>query len=289
MSEFGVPGHFLALAIRHAFTSCPRHAIERRAEPFGRRYRRSVIHFHRHRIVTGSLNECPVCRCIVLPLDQVALPISRHQTVVNLRRAQVDTDVLNLVTTINAPSVRSTCALTLLQTLFQFLAQRPCGHRIDRFIDDFPASVGFFEIDFHDVQLVRDLLWEKAVSKQVKHKFEAIIAQNQLSDWATNFTVLASVSLCDAGRVSPTEGSIAIPLAANRRGASAKHSSHLALTKILILPELDRGALFDAEPCIGHDCTLLEGEVLNSAFAATHLKTYRFYKHSTYPLNEYPS
>jgi hypothetical protein len=43
--EFGVPGHFLALVIRHAFTSSQRHAIERRAEPFDRRCRRRVIHF----------------------------------------------------------------------------------------------------------------------------------------------------------------------------------------------------------------------------------------------------
>lgn len=44
LSEFGVFGHFLTLVIRHAFTSCQRHAIERRAKPFGRR--RRVIHFH---------------------------------------------------------------------------------------------------------------------------------------------------------------------------------------------------------------------------------------------------
>ncbi|WP_169897672.1 hypothetical protein, partial [Pseudomonas gessardii] len=41
-----------------------------------------------------------------------------------------------------------------------------------------------------------------------------------------------------------------------------------ALTKTLILPDLDRGAFFDAEFCIGHGGTLPEGEVLHSVFAA---------------------
>lgn len=37
LSELAVPGHFLALVIRHAFTNGQRHAVERRAEPFDRR------------------------------------------------------------------------------------------------------------------------------------------------------------------------------------------------------------------------------------------------------------
>ena len=67
LSELGVPGHFLALVIRNAFTSCQRHAVERRAEPFDRRCRRRVIHFHQHQIAAGALNECPDRRGVVLP------------------------------------------------------------------------------------------------------------------------------------------------------------------------------------------------------------------------------
>lgn len=105
LSELGVPGHFLALVIRNAFTSCQRHAVERRAEPFDRRCRRRVIHFHQHQIAAGALNECPDRRGVVLPLDQVALPMPRHQPVFNLRRVQVNTDhVRNLAATITLSS-----------------------------------------------------------------------------------------------------------------------------------------------------------------------------------------
>ena len=72
------------------------------------------------------------------------------------------------------------------------------------------------------------------------------------------------------GQRIPIERPIATQLAADSRGTSAKHSRYLALTKILILPDLDRGALFDAEFCIGHGGTLPEGEVLHSVFAAAH-------------------
>ncbi len=65
----------------------------------------------------------------------------------------------------------------------------------------------------------------------------------------------------NVGNVSPIERPIATQLAADSRGTSAKHSRYLALTKILILPDLDRGALFDAEFCIGHGGTLPEGGV----------------------------
>jgi hypothetical protein len=102
----------------------------------------------------------------------------------------------------------------------------------------------------------------------MKHQLETFIAHDQFSGRAANFTVLASVSLCDVGNVSPFERPITTQLAADSRGASAKQSSYLALTKILILPDLDRGAFFDAEFCIGHGGTLPEGEVLHSVFAA---------------------
>ena len=131
-------------------------------------------------------------------------------------------------------------------------------------------SLARANIHFHDAQLARDLLWRKAFSKQMKDQLETFIAHDQLSGGTANFTALASVSLCDVGNVTPIEGPIATELAADSRGTSAKHSSYLALTKILILPDLDRGALFDAEFCIGHGGTLPEGEVLHSVFAAAH-------------------
>lgn len=131
LSEFSVPGHFLALVIRHAYTSDQRHSIERRAEPFDRRRRRRVIHIHQHQVAAGALNERPNRRGVVLPLDQVSLQMPRHQAVVILRRAQSNTDHIgNLAATVNAPSARTTCALALSQTLHQLLAQLSDRHRL---------------------------------------------------------------------------------------------------------------------------------------------------------------
>ncbi|WP_247288317.1 hypothetical protein [Pseudomonas violetae] len=45
-----------------------------------------------------------------------------------------------------------------------------------------------------------------ALSEQMKHQFEAFVAQNQLSGRAENFTALTSVSQCDVGNVSPHLG-----------------------------------------------------------------------------------
>ena len=140
-------------------------------------------------------------------------------------------------------------------------------------MDRFAADVSVFKIHFHKEQLAGNLLGRKAFSKQMNHKLETFIAHDQFSGRSANYTALASVSLCDVGNVSPIERPIATQLAADSRGTSAKHSRYLALTKILILPDLDRGALFDAEFCIGHGGTLPEGEVLHSVFAAAVYKS----------------
>lgn len=128
-------------------------------------------------------------------------------------------------------------------------------------MDRFAADVSVFKIHFHKEQLAGNLLGRKAFSKQMNHKLETFIAHDQFSGRAANYTALTSVTLCDVGNVSPSERPIATQLAADSRGTSAKHSRYLALTKIMILPDLDRGG------------TLPEGEVLHSVFAASVYKS----------------
>ena len=69
-------------------------------------------------------------------------------------------------------------------------------------------------------------------------------------------------------RVACVEESITTKLTANRGGATAQHPSYFALTEFLILPDLNRGAFFNAEFGIKHGNTLPEGTVLHSVIAA---------------------
>lgn len=69
------------------------------------------------------------------------------------------------------------------------------------------------------------------------------------------------------GRIACNE-SISTKLTTDSGRAASQHSGYFALTEFLILPDLNGCAFFNAEFCIGHGCTLPEGEVLHSVFAA---------------------
>jgi sulfatase-modifying factor enzyme 1 len=92
LSQLGVLGHFPSLVIRHAFTRRQRHAIERSAEALDRRRGCRVVHLHQHQIAAGALNQRSNRRAVVFALDQITLPMPRHQSIFNLRRTQVATD-----------------------------------------------------------------------------------------------------------------------------------------------------------------------------------------------------
>lgn len=143
LGDIHVSHHLPTLAVGHAPVHRQRHAIERRTEAFQRRGRRRVVHLVQHQVVTGAFHQGTYHRDVGLALDQVALPMARHQAVFDLRRAHVDADYLgNQAAPIYTTRTRPACRLTLTQTDDQLLAPLTDGQGIDRVVDRLATDVG---------------------------------------------------------------------------------------------------------------------------------------------------
>ena len=132
LGDFSMPRHLPALVVGHALAHRQRHAVERCTEALHRRGRRCVVHLHQHQVATGALHQRAYRRGVGLTLDQVALPMPRHQPVFDLWRAHVNADHLrNLAAPIHAARARSARRLALAQADDQLLAQLADRQGID--------------------------------------------------------------------------------------------------------------------------------------------------------------
>ena len=254
LGDFSMPRHLPALVVGHALAHRQRHAVERCTEALHRRGRRCVVHLHQHQVATGALHQRAYRRGVGLTLDQVALPMPRHQPVFDLWRANMNADHLrDLAAPIHATRARPARRLALAQADDQLLAQLADRQGIDRVIDRLTTDVGISEVGYgHAAQLAGNLLGRQTLTQHVGHQFEALAARHKLALGATNLAPNVHLLLGAAGRVSTTTASIALQLSADGRGRPVNQASNAAQAEALSLTELNDGALFDAEFGIGH-------------------------------------
>ena len=254
LGDFSMPRHLPALVVGHALAHRQRHAVERCTEALHRRGRRCVVHLHQHQVATGALHQRAYRRGVGLTLDQVALPMPRHQPVFDLWRAHVNADHLrNLAAPIHAARARSARRLALAQADDQLLAQLADRQGIDRVVDRLSTDVGISEAgNVHAAQLAGNLFRRQTLTQHMGHQLEALTARQKLALRATNLAPNAHLSLGAAGRVSTTTASIALQLSTDGRGRPVNQASNAAQGEALSLTELNDRALFNAEFGIGH-------------------------------------
>ena len=235
LGDLGMPCHLPPLVVGHALAHRQRHAIERGTEALHRRSRRRVVHLHQHQVATGTLHQRAYGRGVGLALDQVAFPMSRHQTVFNLRRAHVDADHLwNLAAPINTARARPARCLALTQTDDQLLAQLTDRQGIDRVVDRLATDVGISEIGYvHAAQLAGNLLGRQTLAQHMGYQLEALAPRQQLSHRSTNLAAGLHLLLGHAGRVGTARPSIATQLPADGRRGSVDQAGDLAQAEAL--------------------------------------------------------
>lgn len=271
LGDFRVPRHLSPLVVGHALAYSQRHAVQRRAEALHRRGRRRIVHLRQDQVAAGTLDQGGYRRGVGLALDQIALPVTGHQAVFDLRWAYVDADhVGDLATSIHPAGARPAGSLALPQTDDQLLAQLADRQGIDRVVDCLAADVGVFEAwGFHGSQLAGNLLGRKALSQQVGDQLEQLVAGHQPFCGSTDHAACMHQALGIVCNVLALSIPVAPDLTADRRGAAVHQPGKPALAEAIAQADLDRDALCGAEFVIGHGATpYRNGRVLHSVFAA---------------------
>ncbi|VQG03386.1 Uncharacterised protein [Streptococcus pneumoniae] len=230
LGDLGMSRHLPALVVGHTLAHRQRHAIKRCTEALHRRGRRCVVHLHQHQVATGALHQRAYRRGVGLTLDQVALPMPRHQPVFDLWRAHMNADHFrDLAAPIHATRARPARRLALAQADDQLLAQLADRQGIDRVIDRLTTDVGVSEVGYgHAAQLAGNLLGRQTLTQHVGHQLEALATRQQLSFRSTALAAGLHLLLGHAGRVAATGISIAAQLATDGRRGSGDQASNLA-------------------------------------------------------------
>jgi hypothetical protein len=130
--QFGMAGRFLFLIVGQALAQRRTDGIELGREGRQCRGRSGIFHARQQHQTAGALNEHADRGLVASALDEIAYPITRHDSVSDFRWAHVDADhVGNLATAIGATTARQARAVAMTQAGNEFTAQFTPGMGID--------------------------------------------------------------------------------------------------------------------------------------------------------------
>lgn len=146
LRDLGVMGHFPPLVIRQGFASGQGHSVQRSAEAFNGCGSRGIAHFCQDQAAAAALYQRTNSGTVVLALDQITFPVTRHFTRVDLGRTPMNADhVGDLATPIHFATARLACCFTLAQA--------------GRVVDRLAADVSIAQIRYiHALELAANLL-----------------------------------------------------------------------------------------------------------------------------------
>src|SRR4030067_2644809 len=107
------------------------------------------------------------------PLDEIAFPVSGHQSFFNLGRAIMNANhVGNASTTIFTPRTRSALGMTKTKPAYYFSAQLSSRHRVDRRVGGFVGSLEGGSVGMHGCQCA-SRSEERRVGKEWRSRWAA--------------------------------------------------------------------------------------------------------------------
>lgn len=167
-SKLTMPCHLLALVVGQGLTHRLSDLVELEGEGSQRRFRGRIRHPGKQYQARGALHQHADGGLVASALDEVAFPVTRHDTIGHLRRPEVDAHHLrDLATSILSCRARLTPAPALPQAGDQLFAQLPLGVRVDGAVDGLVRDMQFGSVGPHAAQCVRDLLWRPQPSEHV--------------------------------------------------------------------------------------------------------------------------
>ncbi len=134
--EPAMPRHLLALVVGQAVAHRLGYRIQLGSKARQRRSSRRVVHSGQQHKAAGALHEHAHSGIVASALDEVDLPVARHEAVLDLGRTHVDTGHLrDLPTPVDATLARHAGAATMAQAGDELPAQLAAWVHVDRRVD----------------------------------------------------------------------------------------------------------------------------------------------------------
>ena len=142
-----------------------------------------VCQFDQHHQGRAALDQHAHRRAVPRPLDEVAFPVPREGSVIDLRRAHMDAQQLRQLTPpVFTSTARHAFGLGPAQTGDQFAAQLAPGHRIDAGIDGLVRDRAFRFIRPHQFECACNLAGRPSQTQEVLHHAKQHGVRGQLAE-----------------------------------------------------------------------------------------------------------
>jgi len=168
--QVSVHGHFFALVVGQRLPQRRRDLVELEGERRQRGLSRRVGHLGQQHQPCSALDQHANGGFVARTFDQVSLPVTRHDAIRGLRRAQMNADHFgNLPPSVFACGAWFAPALALTQTCDEVFAQLAFGMGVDRGVDRLVRDMQFWIVGPHRAQCLRNLLWRPQPTEHMRH------------------------------------------------------------------------------------------------------------------------
>ncbi len=243
--ELGMAGHLSTLVVRHALAQWRSNRPQLGRQASQGRGGRGIGHLDEQQQTAGTLDQHAHGGFVASPLDEVALPVSRHQAVFNLGRAHMDADHLgNLAAAVGATRARHALAVAVAQTGHQLPSQLPAGMGIDGGVDGLMRDLQLGALGIHPQQCASNLLGRILPVQQGSDHAPEDAVPVQLGRRACGIPARRTALLRRCGRIGPRVLAIAAKLPTDGRGRTPQCSGHGPNTAPLLHQTGHRHALF---------------------------------------------
>ncbi len=158
-NELAVAGHLLALVVDQAVARRRGNRIQLGSKACQRGSCRRVVHSGQQHEAAGALHEHAHGGLVAGALDEVALPVARHEPVLDLGRTHMDADHLgDLAAPVDATLARHARAATVVQAGDELPAQFAARVGADRRVDRLVRYMHGWVLEPHALEDTGDLL-----------------------------------------------------------------------------------------------------------------------------------
>lgn len=225
--QFDVPRHLLALVVGEAPAQRRSDRIELGREARQRRGCSGVIHLGQQHQAARAFDQHAHRGLVAGALDEVALPVARHDAVVHLGWAHMDADhVGDLPAPVLAPRARHAGAATVAQAGHELLAQLSPRLRLDGRVDGLVRDVPLRFVGEHALERSGYLLRRPLPVQQCAHRAPAHTVEVELACRPGGHPPARATQLRGVRAVRQGLERVALELTRDRRWAAAQRPGH---------------------------------------------------------------
>ena len=141
---------------------------------------------------------------IAFTLNEVGLPVTGEQPILNLRRAHVQVDHVHyLAAALLAPAARHAFSLSAAHQCDQITTQLTSGHGIDGVVDSFVGHTLARLVGMMTLQVNSDLFGRPLLLEQCAYPVEQSAASDQFRRGAAEHAPTVAALLCKGAAIQP--------------------------------------------------------------------------------------